>query len=209
MPRKADGVGDFEEGGLLYDKVGSKSLSLSLTLTLTLTPSLLCEKVGSKSYRAPEILASCGYRAPPVDVWALGITVFSLVSGFFPLDEAKQSDWRFARMALEQARGVGPCESIYAMYGRQCPLSVELKELIDAMLAIDPARHCYLSTTPSSLACSPSTACTCTRTRTRTRTCTCTRHAHDMHMHMHMHMNMTCDMHMHMHTHMHMHMHMH
>jgi len=117
MPRKADGGGDFEEGGLLYDKVGSKS------------------------YRAPEILSSCGYRAPPVDVWALGITVFSLVSGFFPLDEAKQSDWRFARMALEQARGVGPCESIYAMYRRQCPLSVELQELIDAMLAIDPARR--------------------------------------------------------------------
>ena len=38
------------------------------------------DRVGSKSYRAPEILTANGYEGPPVDVWALGITVFSLVS---------------------------------------------------------------------------------------------------------------------------------
>ena len=99
------------------------------------------DKVGSKSYRAPEILGSDGYRAMGVDVWALSITVFSLVSGFFPLDEAKPTDWRFQRMATDQRSGVGACESIYAMYRRQCPLSCELRELLDAMLTIDPARR--------------------------------------------------------------------
>ena len=118
MPSTPDG--GFDEGALLHDKVGSKS------------------------YRAPEILASGGYRPTPVDVWALGITVFSLVSGFFPLDEAKPTDWRFARLAHDQARGVGPCASIYAMYRRQCPLSAELAELLDAMLAIDPAARVTL-----------------------------------------------------------------
>lgn len=116
LPPKGAGGGGFEEA-MLYDKVGSKS------------------------YRAPEILANDGYRAMAVDVWALGITVFSLVSGFFPLDEAKPSDWRFQRMATDQRSGVGACESIYAMYQRQCPLSAELRELLDAMLAIDPARR--------------------------------------------------------------------
>ena len=102
---------------------------------------ILYDKVGSKSYRAPEILANDGYRAMAVDVWALGITVFSLVSGFFPLDEAKRSDWRFQRLLKDLRSGVGPCESVYAMYKRQCPFSAELRELLDAMLAIDPARR--------------------------------------------------------------------
>ncbi len=103
--------------------------------------SILYDKVGSKSYRAPEILLNDGYRAMAVDVWALGITVFSLVAGFFPLDEAKPSDWRFQRMARDQGSGLCTCESIFGMYRRQCPLSAELRELLDAMLAIDPARR--------------------------------------------------------------------
>ena len=114
---KADGGGGFEEDCLFYDKSGSKS------------------------YRAPEMLAGGGYRAPSVDVWGLGVTVFSLVAGFFPLDEAKPSDWRFQRMVKDQDKGVGACEGIYAMYRKPCPFSAELRELLDAMLAIDPARR--------------------------------------------------------------------
>ena len=102
---------------------------------------ILYDKVGSKSYRAPEILLNDGYRAMAVDVWALGITVFSLVAGFFPLDEARSSDWRFQRLLKDLRSGVGPCESIFGMYRRPCPLSAELRELLDAMLAIDPARR--------------------------------------------------------------------
>ena len=102
---------------------------------------ILYDKVGSKSYRAPEILLNDGYRAMAVDVWALGITVFSLVAGFFPLDEARSSDWRFQRLLKDLRSGVGPCESIFGMYRRQCPLSAELRELLDAMLTIDPARR--------------------------------------------------------------------
>ena len=104
---------------------------------------ILYDKVGSRSYRAPELAPEIrdGYRAMAVDVWALGITVFSLVAGFFPLDEAKPSDWRFQRMARDQGSGLCTCESIFGMYRRQCPLSAELRELLDAMLAIDPARR--------------------------------------------------------------------
>jgi len=107
----------------------------------SLHATLFYDRVGSKSYRAPEILANAGYLGPPVDVWALGITIFSLVSGFFPLDEARASDWRFARLAQDQQRGVGPCDSIYAMYKRACPFTPELKELLNAMLTIDPAQR--------------------------------------------------------------------
>ena len=72
---------------------------------------------------------------------SLGITMFSLVAGFFPLDEARTSDWRFARLEQDQQRGVGSCDSIYAMYKRACPFTPELKELLNAMLTIDPAQR--------------------------------------------------------------------
>lgn len=133
------------------DPFAVKLVDFGLAVTIprkadgSLEEKLFYDRVGSKSYRAPEILACNGYQGPPVDVWALGITVFSLVSGFFPLDEARTSDWRFARLAQDQSRGVGPCDSIYSMYRRQCPFTTDLKELLDKMLTIDPRRRITLS----------------------------------------------------------------
>ena len=56
------------------------------------------------AHRSPEILAGAGYEGPPADVWALGIVIFSLAAGCFPLDEARSTDWRFARLAQERRR---------------------------------------------------------------------------------------------------------
>ena len=59
----------------------------------SLKPVLLTDCVGSTSYMAPELFfASEGYHAPPVDCWAYGVLVFSLLAGFFPFEEAKASD---------------------------------------------------------------------------------------------------------------------
>lgn len=96
---------------------------------------------GSKSYRAPEILTRAGYLAPPVDVWAVGVVAFTLAAGFFPLDEARNSDWRFARLAKDTSAGMSPCDSIYSVYKRKCSFSPDLKEVIDGMLAIDPSKR--------------------------------------------------------------------
>ena len=102
---------------------------------------LFREKVGSKSYRSPEILAGAGYEGPPADVWALGIVIFSLAAGFFPLDEARSTDWRFARLAQEQAKEVGACDAIFAMYKRACPFTQDFKAMLDGMLTIDPKKR--------------------------------------------------------------------
>ena len=97
---------------------------------------------GSKSYMAPEIFKEgAGYLGPPVDVWSLGVTIFALVAGFFPLDEAGTSDKRFERLKKDQRRGVGSCDSIHAFYGRACPFTRLLKQLLDAMLMIDPTQR--------------------------------------------------------------------
>lgn len=72
-----------------------------------------------------------------VDVWALGIVAFSLVAGFFPLLEAKESDWRFKKLKNDQDKGIGASKSIFKTYKRECPFSPALVDLIDGMLTID------------------------------------------------------------------------
>mmetsp|Transcript_16526 Transcript_16526/g.35056 ORF Transcript_16526/g.35056 Transcript_16526/m.35056 type:complete len:356 (+) Transcript_16526:374-1441(+) len=95
--------------------------------------------VGSRSYKAPEMWsASAGYLAPPVDAWALGVTLFSLTSGFFPFDKAAQDDWRFVNFAQQVSSGVSACDALFGTYKRPCPYSPELKELLDSLLSLDP-----------------------------------------------------------------------
>jgi len=107
---------------------------------------MFTDPVGSRSYRAPEILSKTGYEAAPVDLWALGIVAFSLVSGFFPLDEARSSDWRYARLSQDQAKGIGACDAIYSQYKRKCPFTPALKELCDSLLTIDTRKRSTIST---------------------------------------------------------------
>lgn len=126
-----------------------KLIDFGLATRLPLAPdgaiepsALRYDGVGSRSWKAPELFfASAGYFPPPVDAWAYGVLVFSLLAGFFPFDEARSTDWRFARLAQDQARGVGPCDSIFGMYKRSCPFSRAAKEFVDALLWIDPTRR--------------------------------------------------------------------
>lgn len=122
---------------------------LPLDSTGAVEPVSLTDGVGSRSYKAPELFhAAAGYQAPPVDAWSTGIVLFTLLSGFFPLDEARppaaassSGDWRFTKLAQDQARGVGACASVYAMYKRPCPFSNAAQQVIDRLLLIDPARR--------------------------------------------------------------------
>jgi len=57
------------------------------------------------------------------------------------MQEAKTEDWRYERLAKDQAKGVGASESIFKTYKRTCPFSADLKALVDAMLTIDPAKR--------------------------------------------------------------------
>lgn len=102
------------------------------------------EQVGTKSYRAPESYAG-DHEAPPLDVWALGIILFTLVAGFFPLDQAQNKDWRFVRLAQDLAQKISACDSIFRMYSRPCPFSPALKSLLDSMLCINPAERITLA----------------------------------------------------------------
>jgi len=107
-------------------------------------PTKILDSAGTQAYRAPEITSPSGYEPFAVDVWALGVVTFSLIAGFFPVQEAKLDDLRFRRLAEGQADGKGACESLFAMYNRECPFSDALRRLIDGMLRIEPtARYSF------------------------------------------------------------------
>jgi len=100
----------------------------------------LTDSAGTQAYRAPEV-SMAGYQPHKVDVWAAGIVLFSLCAGFFPLQEAKEDDWRYRKLVRDQLAGVGACDSIFRMYRRTCGYSSELKTLLDHMLLVDVGKR--------------------------------------------------------------------
>ncbi|KAG8459033.1 hypothetical protein KFE25_006578 [Diacronema lutheri] len=101
-------------------------------------PRVLKDKCGSKSYAAPEVNAGRGYNGFAADVWSCGICLFAMLAGFFPLDEAKEQDWRFRRFCRAEAAGQSVCEAIFGFYGRSCPFSPEAVALLEGMLRANP-----------------------------------------------------------------------
>jgi len=109
------------------------------------THQLLKDVCGSKSYAAPEVLNGQGYNGFAADVWSLGVSLFAMLSGFFPLDEASGKDWRFAKLRSAQSQNRSTTATVYSWYKRQVShLSRDVVELMDGMLAIDPARRLTL-----------------------------------------------------------------
>jgi len=101
---------------------------------------------GSKSYAAPEVLGGHGYNGFAADVWSLGVSLFAMLSGFFPLDEASNKDWRYAKLRQAQSQRRSTTATVYSWYKRPTThLSKGVVELMDAMLSIDPARRVTLA----------------------------------------------------------------
>ena len=127
---RANGLLFDQQGRLLACEGGGEGGNRRLTRTEadgTITRVLTKGSAGTPSYRAPEVTSTAGYFAPAVDVWSLGILSFSLVAGFFPLQLASSKDWRFVRLAQEQAKSISSCDSIFGMYNRPCPFSPHRK----------------------------------------------------------------------------------
>lgn len=103
---------------------------------------------GSKSYAAPEVLAAKGYDGFAADMWSLGVCLFAMLSGFFPLDEASQNDWRYAKLVEGQQKGRSTVQSVYGWYKRSAShLSREVVALLDQLLMVDPHKRLTMEAT--------------------------------------------------------------
>lgn len=98
---------------------------------------------GSKSYAAPEVLEpQNGYDGFAADAWSLGVSLFAMLSGFFPLDEATGKDWRFARLLEAQANGKSTTKVVYSWYRRSWShLSASVIDLLDGLLTMDASKR--------------------------------------------------------------------
>lgn len=115
----------------VYDRCSDGSVNVEI----------LTQVCGSKSYCAPEVLEGKGYVGFPTDVWSCGICLFGMLAGFFPLDEASGSDWRYERVKLATSQRCSVTHTIFGFYERPCLLSRHVTELIDGMMNIDaPSR---------------------------------------------------------------------
>ena len=96
----------------------------------------LHEVCGSKSYAAPEVLRGEGYDGFAADLWSCGISLFAMLAGFFPLDEAAAGDWRYSRAQMAAEQGFSVSQTIFGFYSRPCNLSPAASALIDATLSV-------------------------------------------------------------------------
>jgi len=64
-----------------------------------------------------------------------------MCAGFFPLDEATRRDWRFARLKFLVRSGQSASHAIFEFYGKSCPWSPELVELVNSMLVPEPKQR--------------------------------------------------------------------
>jgi serine/threonine protein kinase len=68
-----------------------------------------------------------------------------MLAGFFPLDGATTSDWRFVRVCQAVIQGHSLTHTVFSFYGRPCPLSNEAVNLIDGMLSLNPTKRFTVS----------------------------------------------------------------
>lgn len=86
---------------------------------------------GSPMYAAPEIFIGVQYRGPPLDVWSMGVLLFTMTCGSFPW-KSKTADYNLMR------------EVINARFTLPEHLSDDIQDLIMSMLKVDPRERCTL-----------------------------------------------------------------
>lgn len=88
---------------------------------------LLSTACGSPCYAAPEMIAGKKYEGPKIDIWSMGVILFTLVCGYLPFEDANT--------------GVLYKKILACSFSLPKWLSSQLKDLIKRILTVDPRRR--------------------------------------------------------------------
>ena len=58
-----------------------------------------------------------------MDIYSCGVSLFAMLTGFFPVDEATRDDWRFLKLQTAQLAGMDTVGTIMQWCGRAPPRS--------------------------------------------------------------------------------------
>ncbi|KAH8077762.1 kinase-like domain-containing protein [Cristinia sonorae] len=89
----------------------------------------LSERCGSLPYVAPELATDGSYDAEPVDIWGLGVILFTMLAGNTPWDEPTEKSPEFARYIRGLCFGDYPWDRF----------SNEVLSLLTSLLSIEPS----------------------------------------------------------------------
>lgn len=82
---------------------------------------------GTPTYMAPEIIAKKEYEGPPTDMWALGIILFALLSGYFPF-QAPRSQELYKRIEK-------------GLFSIPSHISKQFQRTLGRLICIDPTKR--------------------------------------------------------------------
>ncbi|KAG7206120.1 hypothetical protein KM043_003514 [Ampulex compressa] len=126
---------DIKPSNLLVDSDGRvKIADLGVSAELRASGELLSGPAGTPAFAAPETTTpGAHYSGTPCDVWSMGVTLYSLVTGRLPWDGAGSIIGVQAAVRSEPLR-----------FPEKPSLSMELRDVISRMLAKDPAERICL-----------------------------------------------------------------
>ncbi|KAI0037125.1 kinase-like domain-containing protein [Vararia minispora EC-137] len=124
---------DLKPENLLLDSAGNIKISdFGLCAVYKLKDSgrtrQLSERCGSLPYVAPELNSSAPYDAEPIDVWGVGVILFTMLAGNTPWDEPTTRSYEYRRYLSGEYLDDEPW----------CRLSPMALSLIQNLLTIEP-----------------------------------------------------------------------
>ncbi|KAK7007869.1 kinase domain-containing protein [Favolaschia claudopus] len=131
---------DLKPENLLLDVAGKLKISdFGLSSVFMLKGSgrtrTLTERCGSLPYVAPELNSDLPYEAEPIDVWGVGVILYTMLAGNTPWDEPTQHSYEFSRYASGEIFQDEP-------WNRFSPAALSL---LQGLLTIDPRERFTLA----------------------------------------------------------------